>query len=123
MPKKTPHTKRLEEGGGMHHFRDALAAVLAERIEFPRGSLVTVMDAKVTRDTLHAKCVISVLPISMEAEAVRVLVDQDREIKQGLSQKLRLRRIPRLHWVFNEAEAYVGEIDDTINQLKKQGEL
>lgn len=123
MPKKTPHTKRLEQGGGMQHFRDALAAVLAERVEFPRGAFVTVMDAKITRDTLHAKCVLSVLPISMEPEVVRALIDTQHEIKQGLSEKLRLRRIPRLHWAFSESEAYVGDIDDTINELKRKGEL
>lgn len=123
MPKKTPHTKRLEEGGGMQHFRDALAAVLAERVEFPRGSLVTVMDAKITRDTLHAKCVLSVLPTTMEPDVVQALIDNEREIKQGLAEKLRLRRIPRLHYVFDQNEAYVGDIDDTINLLKKKGEL
>ncbi len=124
MSRKTvPHTKRLEEGGGMHHFRDALAAVLAERVEFPRGTLVTVMDAKITRDTLNAKGVLSVLPASMKKEVLDALVEYQHEIKDGLAERLRLRRIPRLHWSFDETEAYVGNIDDTINQLKKKGEL
>ena len=124
MPRKTvPHTKRLEEGGGMHHFRDALAAVLAERIEFPRGCLVTVMDAKITRDTLHAKGVLSVLPVSMEKDVLKILTASSREIKDGLAKRLRLRRIPNMYWSFDETENYVGTIDDTINALKKKGEL
>ncbi|MFZ2803784.1 MAG: ribosome-binding factor A [Patescibacteria group bacterium] len=123
MPKKVPHTKRLEEGGGMQHFRDALAAVLAERVEFPKGTLVTVMDAKITRDTLHAKGVLSVLPATMEKEVIRSLTMFKKEIKEGLAEKLRLRRIPDLFWAFDESEAYVGDIDDTINELKKKGEL
>lgn len=117
------HTKRLEEGGGMQHFRDALAAVLAERVEFPRGSLVTVMDAKITSDTLHAKGVLSVLPVSMEKDVLNALAEYSHEIKEGLAEKLRMRRIPKLHWTFDETEAYVGDIDDTINALKKKGEL
>lgn len=117
------HTKRLEEGGGMQHFRDALAEVLAEKVEFPRGSLVTVMDAKVTSDTRHAKGVLSVLPLHMEQEVLRTLINADHEIKQGLSKHLRLRRIPDLHWSFDETEAQVGAIDDTINELKEKGEL
>lgn len=122
MP-KVPHTKRLEEGGGMQHFRDALAAVLAERVEFPKGTLVTVMDAKITRDTLHAKGVLSVLPVAMEKEVIRSLTQYKKEIKEGLAERLRLRRIPDLFWSFDETEAYVGDIDDTINILKKKGEL
>jgi ribosome-binding factor A len=107
----------------MQHFRDALAAVLAERVEFPRGSLVTVMDAKITRDTLHAKGVLSVLPVSMEEDVMKILTASAREIKDGLAKKLRLRRIPKLYWSFDETENYVGNIDDTINVLKKKGEL
>lgn len=118
-----PHTRRLEEGGGMQHFRDALAAVLVERVEFPRGALVTVMDAKITSDTLHAKGVLSVLPTSMEPEVLKVLKASIHDIKEGLSEKLRMRRIPKLHWGFSETEAYVGDIDDTINELKKKGDL
>jgi ribosome-binding factor A len=117
------HTRRLEEGGGMQHLRDALAAVLAERVEFPRGAFVTVMDAKVTRDTLHAKGVLSVMPVSMEQEVLRTLVASNHEIKEGLAEKLRLRRIPDFHWSFDETEANAGEIDETINVLKKKGEL
>jgi ribosome-binding factor A len=117
------HTKRLEEGGGMDHFRDALAMVLRERVEFPPGILVTVMEGKVTRDTLHAKGVLSVLPNSMEKTVLRLLNENEREIKDGLAKHLRLRRIPHLHWGFDETEAVAGDIDDTINQLKKKGEL
>lgn len=117
------HTKRLEEGGGMQHFRDALAEVLAERVEFPRGSLVTVIDAKITSDTRNAKGVLSVLPETMEEEILRTLVIFDHEIKEGLSERLRMRRIPNLHWSFDETEAYVGNIDNTINTLKEKGEL
>jgi len=123
MAKKVPHTKRLEEGGGMQHFRDALAAVLAERVEFPKGALVTVMDAKITRDTLHAKGVLSVLPNTMEAEVLRTLAEYEHDIKDGLAEKLRLRRIPNFFWSFDETEATAGEIDETINTLKKKGEL
>lgn len=121
--KKTPHTKRLEEGGGMQHFREALAAILAERVEFPRGALVTVLDAKVTRDTKHAKGVISVMPRSFENAVLDALDQYDHDIKEGLSEHLRLRRIPQIHWTFDATEEYAATIDQTINELKKKGEL
>ncbi len=120
---KVPHTRRLEEGGGMQHFRDALAAVLAQRIEFPRGVLVTVVEAKITSDTRNAKGVLSVLPEDKQADVLKVLKASEHDIKDGLAERLRLRRIPKLHWSFDTSEAYVGSIDDVINELKKKGEL
>jgi ribosome-binding factor A len=118
-----PHTKRLEEGGGMQHFRDALAQVVREVVEFPAGAFVTVIDAKVTSDTKHAKGVLSVLPVGMESEVIKTLKEYEKEIKAGLAERLRLRRMPRLHWGFDHTEDYVGSIDDIINQLKAKGEL
>jgi ribosome-binding factor A len=118
-----PHTKRLEEGGGMQHFRDALARILVERVEFLPGSLVTLIDAKVTRDTKNAKGVISVYPLSTATEALRRLKDADHDIRQGLGEILRLRRIPRLHWELDTTEANAEDIERTLEELKKKGEL
>jgi len=118
-----PHTKRLEEGGGMQRFRDALALVLAERVEFPKGAIVTLTDAKVTRDTKHAKGVISVFPIAMEAEVFAALQEYRRDIFEGLAEKLRLRRIPSIHWAIDRTEEHVATIDEEIKTLRKKGEL
>jgi len=117
------HTKRLEEGGGMQHFRDALARVIREKVEFLPGILVTVLEAKLTRDTKHAKCVISVLPENMENTARKILIDSDHDIKEGLSETLRLRRIPRLHWEFDHTEAQAEKIEETLNILSDRGEI
>ncbi|MEK7655584.1 MAG: ribosome-binding factor A [Patescibacteria group bacterium] len=119
----TPHTKRLEEGGGMQHFRDALAAVLAEYVEFPPGAFVTVLDAKVTRDTTKSKAVISVLPTSMEEAVMERLQEYNHEIKDGLANKLRLRRIPNIFWELDRTEAVAEDVERALNELKKKGEL
>ncbi len=118
-----PHTKRLEEGGGMQRFRDALARVLAERVEFPKGALVTLTDAKVTRDTRHAKGVISVFPIAMEKAVLAALEEYRHDIFEGLAEKLRLRRIPDIHWGIDRTEERVANIDEEIESLRKKGEL
>ncbi len=107
----------------MDHFRDALAAVMRERVEFPPDVFVTVLDAKVTKATTHAKGVISVIPIAMEKTVIETLKEFDHEIKEGLTEKLRLRRIPTLHWSFDHAEDYAAGIEKTIQELKNKGEL
>ena len=123
MPKKAPHTRRLEEGGGMEHFREALAEVLERRVEFPRGVLVTLLEGKVTRNTLNAKAVISVMPETAEKEVIEILKQSNREIMDGLATRLRLRRLPKIFWTFDRTEAVAANIEGTINQLKQKGEL
>lgn len=107
----------------MHHFREALARVLAERVEFPHGAFVTVLDAKVTKATTHSKAVLSVIPSTMEKEVLETLADYEHDIKEGLSEELRLRRIPTLHWAFDHAGEYAEGIDKAIHELKEKGEL
>lgn len=107
----------------MEHLRNALAKVLVEKVELPRGTLVTVLLTKMTRDQTHMKAVISVLPNSMEKEVLQALGDYDHEIKDGLAKELRLRHIPRLHWSFDETEEVAAGIDSVIHELKKKGEL
>ncbi len=114
------HTKRLEEGGGMQHFRDALAAVVAEEVEFPKGTLVTIVDAKVTSDTRHAKGVISVYPISSQKIVLEKLKEADRYIKEGLGERLRMRRIPNLFWACDETEEKAAEVEMLLNQIPKE---
>lgn len=107
----------------MQHFREALAQVLVEKVEFPVGAIVTVLDAKVTKATTHAKGVLSVLPTAMEQAVLDTLKEYTHEIKEGLAEKLRLRRIPTLHWTFDETEDFAAGIDKTIEELKQKGEL
>lgn len=118
-----PHTKRLEEGGGMQHFRDALALVVSQVVEFPPGIFITVLMTKLTRDTKHAKCVISVMPAEREKEAIDTLKAAQGEIKEGLTEHLRLRRVPRLHWTTDKTESEAADIDAIIAHLQHKGEL
>lgn len=118
-----PYTTRLEKGGGFDHLREALAEVLMKRVEFPRGVLVTVIGAKVTRDTRHVKGVISVFPVDREEDALQALAEARREIKEGLAEKMRLRRIPELHWSCDETEENAHKIEMELNALKTRGEL
>ncbi len=107
----------------MEHLRNALAKVFAEHVEFPRGVFVTVLGTKMTRDQTRAKAVLSVMPADREKEVLETLEEYDHEINDGLAHELRLRHIPHFHWSFDTTEAYAAEIDRTINELKKKGEL
>lgn len=108
---------------GFEHLREAMSDVLAREVEFAPGVLVTVLDAKMTANTAHAKFVLSVFPESAKELVLEKLHEYDHEIKEGLGKALRLRRIPRLHYSFDETEAEAAEVEDVLLDLRKKGEV
>lgn len=105
------------------HFRDAMADILKRKVEFPRGTLVTVADAKLTNDLQFANTVLSVLPTTAKKEVLEALNEFRNDIKKEMALKLGMRRIPKLHWSFDDKLDYVDEMDTYINKLKTEGEL
>ncbi len=101
---------------GFEHLREAMAHVFAEQIEFPLGSFVTVLKAKMTANTAHAAFTLSVLPNAMEEEVLATLERNMRDLKDGLAHKLRLRRIPKLHFMFDHTEEKAAYIDELLNK-------
>ncbi len=108
---------------GFEHLREALAEVIAREVEFPPGMMITLLGTKVTANTSHAKIILSVFPTEAAKEAIALLKAADREIKDGLAERLRLRRIPRLHYTVDATEAEAEKIEQTLHQLKQTGEF
>ncbi len=113
----------LRVEAGFEHLRDAMAQVLAEEVDFPPGVLVTVLSAKVTANTGHAKFVLSVFPDNKKEEVLETLERYQGEIKDGLASHVRLRRIPRLHYEFDDTEAEASVVDNALLELRKKGEV
>lgn len=113
----------LRVEAGFEHLKDAFARVLAEDVEFPPGVLVTVLSAKITANTGHAKFVMSVFPENMKNEVIRTLEEYDHEVKDGLAKSLRLRRMPRIHYAFDDTEAEAAVIENDLLELRKKGEV
>ena len=113
----------LRMEAGFEHLREAMAEVLVEDVEFPKGTLVTVLHAKMTANTAHAKFTLSVFPETMQKEILRVLREYEGEIKDGLSERLRLRRIPDLHYEFDTTEAEAAVVETELLELRKKGDV
>lgn len=113
-----PHTK----DAGFEHLREAFAELLTE-IEFPPGVFVTVLKAEIAANSAHATLTLSVFPDGKDKEALDTLNAHKHDLKDGLANTTRLRRIPDLHFIFDHTEAEAEIIERAINDLKKKGEL
>jgi ribosome-binding factor A len=105
------------------HFKDAMADILRRRVEFPLGAFVTVVDAKLTNDLRFANTVLSVMPISAKEGVVEALEEFRKDITKEMALKLGMRRIPKLHWSFDDSQDVGATMNDYINELKEKGEL
>lgn len=108
---------------GFEHLREAMAEIIREIVEFPPGVLVTVLGAKLTANTAHARIELSVYPETAQAEVVKILGYAERDIKNALAEHVRLRRMPRIHYIFNGVEATAAKVEEALNEMKKKGEL
>lgn len=105
------------------HFRDEMARILNQKVEFPIGSFVTVMDAKLTTDLRFANVILSVLPVSAEESVMQALDDYSNDIRKEMAKKLHLRHMPNLHWSFDRTEEKAAKIEKYIDELKEKGEI
>lgn len=113
----------LHKSQGNEHFREGLAQVLAETVEFPPGVFVTVLEASVSPSQQHAIVKLSVFPTNRQQEVLDTLKTYRGDIKKELTAHLKLRQIPNFEWRFDEVGAYVESIDNVIAELKKKGDL
>lgn len=104
-------------------FHQALAESIERAAEIPIGILVTLVRAEITGDAKYAKGTISVLPTSRTEEALEALKLAEPEIKRELNKRIRLRVTPKLNWGLDTTEERAEGVEQTINELKKRGEL
>lgn len=107
---------------GFEHLQQAFAELLTE-VEFPAGVFVTVLSAKIAANSAHATVTLSVFPDGKEQEVLDTLKAAMHDLKDGLANRLRLRRIPNFHFNFDYTESNASKIENAINDLIAKGEL
>ncbi len=105
------------------HFKDAIADILERKVEFPLGSLVTVVDAKLTNDLRFANTVLSVLPVSKQDEVLDALEEFKHDILKEMAGNLKMRRLPKLYWSFDNSQQKGAIINEFIDELKDDGKI
>ncbi len=113
----------MQKAQGNAHFREALARVITETVEFPRGIFVTLADARIRSNQKQAVGLLSVFPFERRDEVLQALKKFQHDLKDALARSLKLRKIPDICWKFDEREENVGNIDETIKELKQKGDL
>jgi ribosome-binding factor A len=82
-----------------------LSTLVRDEVKDPRLANITVHEVRVTRDLAHAKVFYTCFPTDEDAaEQGRLLNGRLAGfLRHGLAQRVRLRTIPQLHFVFDES--------------------
>ena len=85
--------------------RRELALLLREEMKDPRLGMVTIQEVRVSRDLSHAKVYFTVLDDSRIKQAQQVLEKAAAFLRRQLSERMVLRNVPQLHFVYDKSVA------------------
>ena len=97
-----------------------ISYLLATEVKNPNINFVTITDVKVTNDLSFAKVYFTVLDDSKRKETLEALNEASGFIRKKLCDRIDIRHMPELEFVFDESIAYGANIEKIIDGLNKQ---
>lgn len=114
------HTERLNA-----EFKRALSEAIRDTVKDPRlSALCSVAKVEITKDQKHAKVFVSVFDEddAKRTASVEVLNAAAGVIAKELNSRIRMRRIPSLHFVLDHSIEYSVRISKVLTDLGVGGE-
>ena len=102
--------------------KEEVAGMLLSEVKDPRvQGLVTVISVKVTKDLRHANFFITVLGgARKEKAAIKGLEKASGFIRRNLGKRLRMRRIPELHFKLDETIKAQEKIEGLLRKIHEE---
>lgn len=112
MPRDFPRTRRVGE-----QLQRELAGLIRDQIKDPRLGMVTVAAVEVSRDLAHAKVFVTVLGDAQARKAsLDVLNHAAGFLRHELGQRVLMRTVPQLRFVYDESSERGARISALIDQ-------
>ena len=97
-----------------------ISYILATEVKDNDIRFVTVTDVKVTNDLSFAKVYVTVLKEDKIEETMKALKSAAGFIRKELANRLEIRHIPELEFVYDESIEYGKKIDDIIERINNE---
>ena len=112
MPKDFPRGRRVAD-----QIQRELSEIIRLELKDPRVGLVTITDVEVSQDNAHAKVFFTALgePVQQEA-AVRALNHATGFLRSELAQRLKLRTVPQLRFIYDISVERGMRLSELIDQ-------
>ncbi len=100
-----------------------ISSIISKEFSNWRGAnkyMITITYVKCDRDIMEAKIGISVLPKNYTGTALLELKKNTKNIATKLKKRIKIRKIPHLHWEVDKTERQAQELDDVLEEIKNQ---
>jgi len=107
-----------------HLMQREIASLLQSGLKNPNVGFASISRVDVGADLSYATVRVSVLGSKQEQmKSLGALQQSAGFIRSHLSKIIKIRRIPELHFVFDENQQHAARIDEILSELKEKGEL
>src|SRR3989338_2862046 len=96
--------------------RDEMGKIIAEELEFPEGTLVTVIRAEISEKLGGARIFISVFPKKFGEEVIRGIKKRTSYLRALLKTKLRIRIMPQINFILDRSMESIERIEEILNK-------
>jgi len=103
--------KRSERVAGL--IRRELATLIQMEVDDPDIGFISLSDVEVTRDLAHAKVFITVFDNEKAPATIKALKKAAKFLRHRLSQEMRIRSVPELHF-YHDASVETGQKMDKL---------
>lgn len=97
-----------------------ISYILANEIKDNDIKFVTVTDVKVTNDLSFAKVYVTVLDDNKRKSTLEALNNAKGFIRKILSDRVEIRHIPELEFVYDESIEYGKKIEDKLKEINNE---
>ena len=102
-----------------HKFITSISDIIKNEIKDDRIQVVTVTDVSITNDLSFAKVYVTVFDDSKREEVLKVLNNASNFIERELCKKVEIRKMPDIHFVYDESIEYSNNIENIIESINK----
>lgn len=98
--------------------KDQFSAIINQELEIPEGVIVTVTDAKTSRDLRHTKIGISIYPKKQSQELFFLIRKNLKQLQYLTHQSLTLKYAPKIFVYLDTSQDRVNELEEVLNRIR-----
>jgi len=111
-------SKRLQRINQL--IKEEISQLILKEIDFAPDILVTITRVETTEDLLDTNVFVSVFPEDNASKARDFLNRKLSFLQREINKRLRMRPLPRLHFLAEKETAKAARIEEILEQLKKE---
>lgn len=97
-----------------------ISYILATEVKDQDIKFVTITDVQVTSDLSFAKVYFTTLNEEYKKETLQALCNASGFIRKELAERMEIRHIPELEFIYDESIAYGNKIEHILDQIHKE---